>query len=217
VRRFGRSVAILALLLAVCTSAGAADEPRAVVEATTTAALQVLRDQGLSADDKRRRIEDIVYARVDFETFTRLVLARGWSQLNATQQQEFIQEFKRHLSLTYGRNVESYRNEHVTITEDREEARGDWTVKTKILRTGGGADILVDYRLRKKDGSWRIIDIIIEGVSMVSNYRSQFQEIMASGGPERLLHLLREKNAKGEAFKAPLTTGSADNRTSSAR
>ncbi len=61
-----------------------------------------------------------------------------------------------------------------------------------------------------------MIDIIIEGVSMVSNYRSQFQEIMASGGPERLLKLLREKNAKGEPGE-PIKPGSAGNRTSSAR
>ncbi len=78
-----RPIAILALLLVSCTCVAAADDPRAVVEATTTAVVGVLTDQSLSADDKRRRIEDIVYARVDFETFTRLVLARDWSELNA--------------------------------------------------------------------------------------------------------------------------------------
>lgn len=212
-RPFWRPFAILALLLAPLASiAAAAEGPKAVVEATTDAVVRVLADTSLPADDKRRRIEDIVYARVDFDTLTRLVLARGWSQLNATQQAEFIQEFKRHLSVTYGRNVESYKNERVAIVEEREETRGDRTVKTKVVR-GGGTDIQVDYRLRAKDGTWRIIDIIIEGVSLVSNYRSQFQEIMAQGGPERLLQLLREKNAKGESLKA----GNADSRTSSAR
>lgn len=212
-RPFWRPFAILALLLAPLASiAAAAEGPKAVVEATTDAVVRVLADTSLPADDKRRRIEDIVYARVDFDTLTRLVLARGWSQLNATQQAEFIQEFKRHLSVTYGRNVESYKNERVAIVEEREETRGDRTVKTKVVR-GGGTDIQVDYRLRAKDGTWRIIDIIIEGVSLVSNYRSQFQEIMAQGGPEHLLQLLREKNAKGE----PLKAGNADSRTSSAR
>ena len=180
----------------------AAEGPREVVKATTDAVVQVLADASLSADDKRHRIEDIVYARVDFDTLIRLVLARGWSQLNEAQRREFAQEFKRHLSVTYGRNVESYRNERVAIVADREEARDDWTVKTKVVRSGGGADIQVDYRLRAKDGTWRIIDIIIEGVSLVSNYRSQFQEVMAQGGPEQILQLLREKNAKGEPLKS---------------
>ena len=62
--------------------------------------------------------------------------------------------------------------------------------------------IEVDYRLRSRDGTWRIIDVIIEGVSLVSNFRSQFQGIVANEGPARLLDLLREKNAKGEPLKS---------------
>lgn len=181
--------------------AAAAEGPRAVVEATTDAVLAVLRNGALTSEDKRHRIEDIVYTRVDFETLSRLVLARNWSTLSAAQQAEFVREFKRHLSLTYGKSVDSYKNERVAVLSEREEARGDWTVKTKIVR-GGPDDIALDYRLRQTDGTWRIIDFIIEGVSLVSNYRSQFQEVLARDGAERLLELLRDKNAKGEAFKS---------------
>jgi phospholipid transport system substrate-binding protein len=155
----------------------------------------------VTADDKRRRIEDVVYARVDFDTLSRLVLAQNWKTLTEAQRTDFVREFKQHLALSYGKNVDSYRNERVAILSEREEARGDWTVKTKIVR-GGPDDIAVDYRLRQTDGTWRIIDFIIEGVSLVSNYRSQFQEIMAHGGAERLLELLRDKNAKGEPLKS---------------
>ena len=88
----------------------------------------------------------------------------------------------------------------MTITGSRDENGGDTTVKTKILR-GGPGDILVDYRMRQTAGTWKIIDVIIEGVSLVSNFRSQFQDVVASGGPERLLSLLRDKNAKGESLK----------------
>jgi phospholipid transport system substrate-binding protein len=177
------------------------DGPRAVVEATTDAVIAVLSDQSLGTEEKRRRVEEIVYARVDFETLSRLVLAKNWNQLSEAQRGEFMREFKRHLSATYGRNVETYKQEKVRITADRAEARGDWTVKTSIVR-GGSGDILVDYRLRERDGTWRIIDVVIEGVSLVSNFRSQFQEIIANGGPERLLKLLHEKNARGEPLKS---------------
>jgi phospholipid transport system substrate-binding protein len=111
-----------------------------------------------------------------------------------------MDEFKRHLSITYGDNVDRYRNETVKVTGDRKETRGDWTVMTKVVGGSGGSDFLVNYRLRQKDGRWWIIDIIIEGVSMVSNFRSQFQEIMANGGPERLLRLLKEKNAAHQSL-----------------
>ena len=180
----------------------AADSPQEVVGKTSRQVIDILAEKQLSSDEKRQKIEDVVYARVDFLTLSRLVLARHWSQLNPAQQQEFMVEFRRHLSMTYGRNVDNYKNESVTIVGGRDEAKGDYTVQTKILRGGGSNDIAVDYRLRQHDGSWMIIDIIVEGVSLVSNFRSQFQEIIANGGPEKLLQMLREKNAKGEPLKS---------------
>ena len=74
-------------------------------------------------------------------------------------------------------------------------------MKTKIVR-GGGNDILVDYRLRQRDGTWKIIDVVIEGVSLVSNFRSQFQDILGSGAPDKLLQVLRDKNARHEPLKS---------------
>ncbi len=130
------------------------------------------------------------------------MLARNWASLSDSQKSEFIEEFKQHLSVVYGKNVESYNNEKVQIIGDRDEGRGDWSVQTKILRPQGGADILVDYRLRQIDGDWKVIDLIIERVSLVSNFRSQFQEVIANGGIEKLLQLLREKNAAGQPLKS---------------
>ena len=183
-------------------AADSGQEPRQVVQQLADSALAVLRDGSLSAEDKRLRIQEIVYPHMDFETMTRLVLARNLARFSPEQKAEFIRLFKEHLSLTYGRSIENYRNERVEITGDRRETDGDWTVKTKILRGGGAADILVDYRLRKEDVGWRIIDIVIERVSLVANFRSQFQELMSAGGPERVLEVLREKNARREPLKS---------------
>ena len=191
-----------ALVACLANVALAAESPRAVVEKMTQAAIDVLGRKDLSSDEKRHRIEDLAYANVDFETMSRLVLARLWSQLSPAQQTEFVKLFREHLALTYGRNIESYNNEKVQVVSDHDEGRGDWTVKTKILRGGGSADVLVDYRLRQENDAWRIIDIVIERVSLVANFRSQFQEIVNSGGPAKLLDVLREKNAKGEPLKS---------------
>jgi phospholipid transport system substrate-binding protein len=193
-------LAVLALIL-TAPGARAADTPRSVVQRTTDAALDVLRNKTLSNDDKRHKLEQIVYAETDFDTISRLVLARNWSKFSAEQQTEFVRLFKEHLSLTYGRSIENYQNERVEITGDHEEPRGDWTVNTKILRGGGAQDILVDYRLRKENEAWRIIDFIIERVSLVANFRSQFQDLMSQGGPQKVLDVLREKNASGEPLE----------------
>jgi phospholipid transport system substrate-binding protein len=193
--------ALAVLVAASLPSPTRADDPAAaVVERTTSGVIAILVDSSLGTDVKRKRVEDVVLASVDFETLSKLVLARNWSRFTEPQRSEFMGLFKNHLSMTYGRNVESYKNEKVQITGSRAETGGDATVKTKIVR-GAPNDILVDYRLRQRDGTWKIIDVVIEGVSLVSNFRSQFQDVVASGGPERLLALLREKNAKGEPLK----------------
>ena len=79
------------------------------------------------------------------------------------------------------------------ILGERQAGHGDVVVQTKILRGGHSEDVVVDYRLRQRDGQWKIIDVVVEGVSLVSNFRSQFQDIVSNGGPDRLLTLLKEK------------------------
>lgn len=81
---------------------------------------------------------------------------------------------------------------------EQPEPRGDVTVKTKVV--GGENDgALVDYRMRQEDGSWKIIDVVIEGISLVANFRDQFRDVMGREGPSALLGKLREKNAKVSA------------------
>ncbi|HZR80614.1 MAG TPA: ABC transporter substrate-binding protein [Candidatus Binatia bacterium] len=198
--------AALALIAVVALGdrvAQASQGPRDVVSETVQQVLDVLKAKSLDSDAKRHRIEDIAYARFDFPTISRLVLARNWSRLSPEQQARFIDEFKRHLSVTYGRNIDNYHNEKVEVLSDREEARGDWSVKSKILRGGPNEDIQVDYRLRKAGDEWKVIDVTIEGVSLVANFRAQFQEIVANGGPDHLLTLLAQKNAAGESILPP--------------
>ena len=193
-------IAFFAAALAAGTSRAeeGAASARAVVEATSDQVLVILKDKGVPVDRRLERLQQIAYQRFDFPTIGRLVLARGWNQLSADQQTAFLDDFKRHLSLDYGRRIDAYTDQSVAVQGDRVEANGDATVRTQI--TGGTTGTVgVDYRLRKFGSEWRVIDIIVEGVSLVSSYRSQFQEIMASGGPTRLLQVLHEKNEKAAA------------------
>ena len=192
--------AALLIALVLGGRALASNDPKAVVESTANAVIAVLRDSSLQHEAKQSRIEDIVYANVDFDTLSRLVLAQNWKRFNDQQRETFQREFKRHLSVTYGKNIDDYRNETVAITGERKESQGDSTVMSKIVRGQGSAEFQVNYRLREKDGQWRIIDVIVEGVSMVANFRSQFQDIVSSGGPDKLLKLLHEKNERGESI-----------------
>lgn len=170
----------------------AAVEARAAVNETVEAVLAVLREPKLTTDQRRSRIEKIAYERFDFETMSRLVLARGWRRFSAEQRVEFQEEFKRHLSASYGTRVERYDQESVAIVGERLEPRGDVTVQTRI-RGGQWDGTAVDYRLRERGEDWKVIDVVIEGVSLVSNFRSQFSELLSRGGPEEVLRRLRER------------------------
>lgn len=202
-RRAAFAALVVLLVVVLAASPGLADGPRDYVADLSNRALEILRNPRLDSSAKRHELENLAGSRFDFETMSRLVLARNWSRLSPAQQPEFVEQFKRHLSVTYGRNVDNYNNETIEVGSDREEARGDWTVKTEIVRGGGSADIAVDYRLRRNGDRWQVIDVTIEGVSLIANFRSQFQEIVSNGGVDHLLTLLREKNAAGESLLPP--------------
>jgi phospholipid transport system substrate-binding protein len=201
-RLVGTATAVLAVALSclVAPGARAATEAevgaRAVIAETVEEVLAVLRDKSVSTQGRIRSIEQIVYGRFDLEVMSRLVLARNWKRFSEEQKAEYVEEFKRYLTNSYGNRIERYDQQTVKIVGQREEPRGDVVVKTKVV--GGEFEgALVDYRLRNQTGDWRVIDVVIEGISMVSNYRDQFKSIISSGGPELLLEKLREKNAAG--------------------
>jgi phospholipid transport system substrate-binding protein len=196
------ALACALLIVGFVPPAAAEQSPREVVQSTSDQVLAVLAEKDLSKQERRDKVRTIVLRSMDFETLSRLVLARNWSRFSPAQQQEFMQEFQDHLATIYGRRLDDYRNEKVEILGDRREPNGDSTVQTKILRGGGSNDIEVDYRLRESNGQWKVIDFIVEEISMVANFRSQFQDIVASGGPEKLLQLLKEKTAAGQEFKS---------------
>lgn len=192
-----RAVSALCAALLLCATAAAGVEgapPRTVIQRTIDEVLVILRDAKRSDAQRRAELEAIARDRFDFQTMSRLVLAANWKKLSKAQQDEFVDEFTRFLANDYGGRIERYEQEEVEITGERPEARGDYTIKTKIV--GGENDgALVDYRMRQRDGSWRIIDVVIEGISLVANYRDQFREVAGHGGPKVVIDKLREKNA----------------------
>ena len=163
----------------------------------------VLRDGQLAGDARRQKIEEIAYSHFDFERMSRLVLARNWRDLDDAQRSAFEAEFRKHLSLTYGRRLNSYTDEQIKIVEARKAGRSDVQVLTKVIGGAAGPDgIAIDYRLRERDGNWLVIDVIVEGVSLIQNFRAQVQDIISTKGVSSLLEILREKNAKDEAAAA---------------
>ena len=193
---------VIGLALLLCGAPAGADsvaDARAVMEKTVADVLVILDDPSLSLQAKRDRIQAIAYERFDFETMSKLVLKKDWKKFDAAQQQEFVVEFREHLSARYGENLGKYERERVEIVGQRAEKNGDVTVKT-LIRGGKFDGTPVDYRLRK-GSDWEVIDVVIENVSLVSSFRQQFADVLAKGGPAGVLAKLKQRNAARAAAK----------------
>jgi phospholipid transport system substrate-binding protein len=192
-----RSLLLAGLLIAalVAPVAAAAPDPstaRETVARTIEQVFEVIQDKEASTPERVERIERIADPHFDWDLMARLVLARNWPKLTPEQRREFQDEFRRHLRLTYGKRLETYSGESIEVGDARAEANGDASVMTTV-RGGRFEGTKVAYRMRARDGNWLVIDVIIEGVSLISNFRAQIQEIVSSKGVEQLIDTLRAK------------------------
>jgi phospholipid transport system substrate-binding protein len=192
--RGARTIAFLSALL--WAGGAVAADPTAVVRETIDRVVEILQQTDSTRDEKLRNIESLSEERFNFSLMSKLVLGRYRKKLSEAQSADFLAEFRKHLSLTYGRRLMDFSDEKIEIGEARTEAKGDVTVSTKIVGGAAGDGVALDYRLRERDADWKVIDVIIEGVSLVSNFRSQVQEIVTEKGADQLIEMLREKNSK---------------------
>jgi phospholipid transport system substrate-binding protein len=193
--------ALLCGLMLAVGAAAAESPPVQLVSRTVVDVLAVLNDPSLDLAARRQRIEVIAYDRFDFDTMSKLVVARYWKTFSDEQKDEFVEEFKEFLARSYGDRIDRYSKEEVAVVRETQTKGGDVKVMTKIVG-GEFAGALVEYRLRETrghPGQWLVIDVKVEGISLVLNYRDQFRSILSSGGPDKLLDALRRKNAENAA------------------
>jgi len=169
--------------------------PTEVVSGIAERTVAILADQVLDRDARIDRLRKLAQESFDLPTISKLVLARNWRDFSNAQKAAFQNEFESYLIRRYGDGIDEYQGERVKIIDERAEPRGDVSVRTQLV--GGSTDGLrVDYRLRRDDSTWLVIDVIIEGVSFVANYRAQFKEVLLNSGPDQLIEILRTKNTK---------------------
>jgi phospholipid transport system substrate-binding protein len=196
-----RETLLVALLCLVCplgpasAAATAESPPVRQVSRTVVDVRAVLNDPSLDLAARRQKIEVIAYDRFDFETMSKLVVARYWKTFTPEQKSEVVEEFKEFLARTYGDRIDRYSEEEVAIVNETPVKGGDVKVMTKVVGGEfGGA--LVEYRLSESTGQWRVIDVKVEGISLVLNYRDQFKSLLSRGGPDELLQQLKKKNTE---------------------
>lgn len=193
---------VLALLVMACwpaQSVGAsqqeAESALSVVKATLSGVFAILDNAQLQESEKRRRIEETVATRFDYREMSKRTLASHWRGLTEPEQTMFVESFKDFLSDRYARKIGDYAGEKVMYLGERME--GDYAeIRTKLVSKK--TNYPLDYRLIKKEGKWYAYDLVVDGVSLVKNYRSQFDRIIRSDSYEELVRQMTNRTVAEE-------------------
>lgn len=188
----------LALLFLIATPALAAT-PTEQLRQHVDQVIKVLDDPALKGQAQRRaavrKISEDIF---DYPDTARRALGQHWNGRTPEEQREFVQLFADLLDRAYFSKIDRYQGEKVRY--GAESVNGDEAiVKTLIMTRAGGSEIPVDYRMHLTDGKWRVYDVTIEGVSLVSNYRTQFNKIVQTESYATLVQKLRAKDAEPAA------------------
>jgi phospholipid transport system substrate-binding protein len=182
---------------AIATPAFALESPDALVKQTSQEIIDVLKTDKELASGSQERLLQLVEAKVlphfDFERMTRLTVGKHWNSASPEQRKILQEEFKNLLIRTYSAAFTGYQDQTVEVKPLKSPPSDRATVQT-VINQPGNQPIEVSYDLGKTANGWKVYDVIIEGVSLVTNYRSTFANEIKQGGIDGLIKALRDKN-----------------------
>ncbi len=172
--------------------------PGELVKKLTSEVMEAIKtDKQLAAGDRQKAIklaEEKILPHVDFEEATRLAAGRGWAQASAEQKKRLVTEFRNMLVRTYSNAISAYQGQTMKVLPSRAKpGDSEATVRNQFIRPGG-KPVLIDYSMHKTDHGWKIYDIVVEGVSLVLTYRSEFDAVVKQEGVDGLIKRLAQKN-----------------------
>jgi phospholipid transport system substrate-binding protein len=192
----------LTVLLLVQPVWVAAGVPGDQVRQSTDKLLAILKDPQLKGESKknerRNKLKEVIYQRFDFTEMAKRSLGSEWRRRSPEEQKEFVKLFTDLLERAFLDQLESYNGEKIQYlkeTEDDNRAQVD----TKVI-DNKGREFSVNYRLHNRNGDWKIYDVVIEDISLINNYRAQFNRVLAKSPYEDLVNRM-----KGKTFNAPAT------------
>ncbi len=187
---------MLVLMVCICLwglQAKAANDPLDVVKTGTDRVIKILKQHPRDTRAQREKIRAVVDKYFDFEGVSRLALGPQWDKQPREKQQEFSRDFSKLLFSKYIDSIEKYANQKITYKEKR--VTPDHVVVESTVMDQGGP-VHIDYALHQKNGKWGVYDVDVEGMSLVVNYRSQFDQMLANGSFDNVLAMLKQQVAR---------------------
>ena len=180
-----------------CADVPSQSNPMALIQSGTQRAIQLLNEcesgQAPSLRQRKDEILNIVTEYFNFDEMAKRALGRPWKDQTPDKRQEFVKLFKQLLFNTYINRLENYKCSKERVFYDSEKLEGDYAlVKTHIVYQGHN-NVEIAYRLHRDVGEWKVYDVVVEGISIVENYRSQFASILTNESFDSLLNRVRQK------------------------
>lgn len=186
---------VICSLIFLTANLSYAGEPTNQVKGTVDKVLDILKNKELKkpakAEERRASIRRVVGERFDFEEMSKRTLALNWQKRTPAERKEFVTLFSDLLERSYINKIEAYTDEKIIYGEETVESEYG-VVKTKII-TKRNVEAPIEYKLLKKSSQWMVYDVVIEGVSLVNNYRNQFNKIIRTKSYDELVKRLRNK------------------------
>ncbi|HNS55964.1 MAG TPA: ABC transporter substrate-binding protein [Smithellaceae bacterium] len=191
-----KRLAILSILMVfVLTVPVYAGIPLNTAQSAVNRVLEVLRDPKLKSpaakEIKKEKLRVIYKDMFDEIEFSRRTLARNWNKFTPAQRAEFVNLFEQVLEKAYIDKILAYSNEKVNFYKETMISENQAEIQSRIITPS--KEIPINYRMIRKGNQWKTYDVVVENVSLVQNYRTQFNDILASNTPEQLLEILRKK------------------------
>jgi phospholipid transport system substrate-binding protein len=195
---------VLAMVLVIAGFAlggqanAATGSPAAFVETLGDRALTMLRDETLTLEQREARFRTILREGFDLRLIGRFVIGRYWKQATDDQRSDYLSAFGDFIVRKYSTLLGGYAGESFTILSETQAGENDFVVRTRI-EGSGAAPIEADWRVRERKGEWRIIDIVVEGISMAVTQRAEFSSVVRRNGIDGLIQVLAAQTSKVDA------------------
>jgi len=195
---------IAVLILALCgfTSWVSADEktPEQIIEETSSELLKVINEQSERIKNEdgyvNQVINDLILPVIDLRSMGKLILGKHWKTASEEQRNQFIHEFKSMLIRTYAKSVADYGHAKVKVFPPQGEQKGKRHRVKSHLDLGSGSPLQVDYVFRRKDGDWKVFDLVVDGLSLIKNFRTSFSQEISETSLDALIERLANTNSE---------------------
>lgn len=190
------SISLMFFMLTLHPWRAIAGEPTVQLSATINEFVAILVNTPvatLQATGLPQNALSLIYSRFDFSEMTKRALGSHWKTLGENEQREFIDAFTQKLLMAYGRTVRASGDEKIQFK--RETLDGKFArVETKVI-SGNGEELPIDYQLQESNGQWKVYDMVIDQISIVNNYRAQFERVIAKSSLKELLERMKQQNS----------------------